>query len=617
MAEEGRLESVFGENNEEDASAELQAAPLDAAAEALAMEAARADKSLAARAGAYFDRQSRLVAIQTEHLHEQREVQLANLRLKRLAEKLRIAYQLLFGIAALVVVFYLAIMVHDALISRAVIVEPLDTPPALAADGLSGKVLAGALLDRLTTLQLATQSTAAKRDLANSWSGDIKVELPETGISLGDIDRLLKQRFGNDLHIGGDLVRAPDGSLALTVRGDGVFPRTFTGAAADLPRLVVQAGEYLYGQTQPALFAVYLLHAGRNEEAIEFSKTAVLTAPADERPFIYNAWAGAVTAAGGSLQEALALENAALALKPDYWSAYANAALDARNLGDEEGAWRRGEEMRRAAGGRPGAAPEMSFSTWDYLTFNLLAARAAIIEDAEHHAGVGSNLGAASPAIAALDMDLHDFVDAKLRLGTFDMTDPYAVAMLHYVRGRMAQAQGDTATSLRELSAFAATYANPAISGGDTSYHCYVAVAAAAAGQDTLADAELKAGGHFVDCQRARADMLDQRGEWNAAQISYRNAVSMAPDLPAAYYSWGLALWRHGDAAGAIEKLREANARGPHWADPLKAWGDVLAAQGHHGDAIAKYREALRWAPEWDELKTKEGQGSALDPLGP
>jgi tetratricopeptide (TPR) repeat protein len=603
MGEEGRLSSLFGSESDEDASAEAQSASLDPAAAALAMEAARTDTSLAARAGMYFERQARLVAIQTEHLHEQREVQLTNLRLKRLTERLRIAYQLLFGLAALLIVAYLVIMLHDALSSRAVIVEPLDTPPALAADGLSGKVLAGALLDRLTTLQLATQSTAAKRDLANSWSGDIKVELPETGISLGDIDRLLKARFGNDLHIGGDLVRAADGGLALTVRGDGVFPRTFTGAASDLPQLVVQAGEYVYGQTQPALFAVYLLHAGRDAEAIAFSRNAVLTAAADERPYIYNAWAGAITNMGGSLQEALALENAALALKPDYWTAYANATLDARNLGDEEGAWRRGEAMRRAAGGRPGAAPELSYGTWDYLTYNLMAARSAIIADAEHHAGIGSNMGAASPALAALDMDLHDFADAKLRVNTFDETDPYAVAMLHYVRGRTAQAQGDTETALREISAFGTAYANPAIAGGDTSYHCYVAVAASAAAQNALADAELKAGGHYVDCYRARADMLDQRGDWVAAQAVYVAAVAMAPDLPAAYYSWGLALARHGDADGAIGKLREANERGPHWADPLKEWGDVLAAQGNRDGAMSKYDEALRYAPAWEELK--------------
>jgi hypothetical protein len=43
-------------------------------------------------------------------------------------------------------------------------------------------------------------------------------------------------------------------------------------------------------------------------------------------------------------------------------------------------------------------------------------------------------------------------------------------------------------------------------------------------------------------------------------------------------------------------KLKDANQRGPHWADPLKAWGDVLVKQG-------KTKEALKYAPNWKQLK--------------
>ena len=77
----------------------------------------------------------------------------------------------------------------------------------------------------------------------------------------------------------------------------------------------------------------------------------------------------------------------------------------------------------------------------------------------------------------------------------------------------------------------------------------------------------------------------------------------MAPDLPAAYYSWGVALLKHGDQAGAEVKLKDANTRGPHWADPLKVWADLLAKQGKTKDALAKYDEALKYAPDWKQLK--------------
>jgi predicted negative regulator of RcsB-dependent stress response len=64
-----------------------------------------------------------------------------------------------------------------------------------------------------------------------------------------------------------------------------------------------------------------------------------------------------------------------------------------------------------------------------------------------------------------------------------------------------------------------------------------------------------------------------------------------------------VALLRHGDHAAGEAKLRDANQRGPHWADPLKVWGDLLAKQGKAKDALAKYDEALRYAPNWKELK--------------
>ena len=65
----------------------------------------------------------------------------------------------------------------------------------------------------------------------------------------------------------------------------------------------------------------------------------------------------------------------------------------------------------------------------------------------------------------------------------------------------------------------------------------------------------------------------------------------------------GVALARHGDLAGAEVKLKDANQRGPHWADPLKAWGDVLVKQGKTKEALAKYNEALKYASNWKQLK--------------
>jgi len=82
-----------------------------------------------------------------------------------------------------------------------------------------------------------------------------------------------------------------------------------------------------------------------------------------------------------------------------------------------------------------------------------------------------------------------------------------------------------------------------------------------------------------------------------------REGREACAQLTRGYYSWGVALAKHGDLAGAEAKLKDANTRGSHWADPLKAWGDVLVTEGNTKEAAAKYDEALKYAPNWSQLK--------------
>jgi tetratricopeptide (TPR) repeat protein len=378
----------------------------------------------------------------------------------------------------------------------------------------------------------------------------------------------------------------------------------FTGAAGDLDRLTTEAAEYIYGQSQPALFVNYLTSAGRNADAVAFAKGAYATTSAEDRPYLLNAWAYALANTGAPTQANLPLELEALKQKPDYWTAYNNVINDQSLLGDEEGAWRTGERMRQAAGGRPGRAPELDYQNWDDFTWNLQAWRAAALADAAAHQGVGTNVTAIGPAIADVDVRLHDYADANFQLQTAqgDATDPTVAAITHFIHGRIATEAGDGARAAAEMEAFAAAYSNPVVSSNYPGYLCWVAPAEALAGHPDKADAALKAGGHYVDCYRFRGDILDRRSDWAGAQKAYAEAVAIAPDLPAGYYSWGLALARHGDLAGAIARLQAANQRAPHWADPLKAWGDVLARQGRWKEALASYDAALKFAPAWAEL---------------
>jgi tetratricopeptide (TPR) repeat protein len=590
------------------ANEDHEAASGDARSEGLALAAAmdlsRSDPEVARKTAAFMDAHTRLLLRQEAQLAAGQRHHAHEGRMRRIDLHIRLGLQVLAVIIATAIGLGIALMIHDAFAARSVIVEAFDAPPALAARGLSGKVVAGALLDELTRLQIATRTDAAKRNLTNAWTSDIKVEVPQTGVSIGEIDRLLKARFGHELHIGGDLVQADTGGLILTVRGDGVAPRSFTGAAGDLAKLTTEAAEYIYGQSQPALFAGYLAETGRNAEAVASSKAAFGPAAPEDRPYLLNAWANALLNLGGSPRDALPLYRLAIKLKPDYWIPYNNVMNSLWLLGHEEGAWRAGEALRKAAGGRPGRAPETVYENQDILTWNLQASRAAAIADAAAHGGVGATVSAEGPQIADIDARLHDPADAEFQLQTTksDANDPTIAALTHFVHGRLAAEAGDAARAEAEMEAFGAAYADPAVASQFPGYACWIAPAEEAAGHPDKADAAFEAGGRFVDCYRFRGDILDHRGDWAGAQKAYAASVAIAPDLPAGYYSWGVALARHGDLAGAQARLAGANARGPHWADPLKAWGDVLARQGRWSDALAKYGEALKYAPAWQAL---------------
>ena len=88
-----------------------------------------------------------------------------------------------------------AIMIRDAGTSHRVVIEPFDAPPALAAHGLSGKVIASGVLDELSRLRDATRASSAARGLCGAWTSDIKLDVPQTGASISENSRLLRRTF--------------------------------------------------------------------------------------------------------------------------------------------------------------------------------------------------------------------------------------------------------------------------------------------------------------------------------------------------------------------------------------------------------------------------------------
>lgn len=588
-------------------------------AAAVAAKLAGNDPGVARKTEVFLDKQAQLLEIQAQHLKDEHEARLHFLQgqarevdLRRFGLVLRVSFQLFLALLATAVGIVLLVMVRDAVTSRSVVIDSFDAPPALAANGLSGKVVAAGLLDVLTRIQAANRSGVQQRALSNAWTNEISIDVPETGISIGQIEKMLKTRLGHDLHIDGDLVQTETGGLVLTVRGTGVLPKSFVDETRNLEKLITQAGEYVYGQSQPGLWTAYLSNNDRDEDAIRFAQSTYTSADLSERPYILNYWANAISDRGGegAARDALSMYREAVRLNPEYWNGYHNAMDSLLDLGDEEGAIETAKQMMERAGPRPGRVPELFYENYDLAVWDLPAAHSSAIADMEAHRGIGTTsfaTGAENLNVAVLEVQMHDVDSAELRIKTtrVDEKSPPDVATAADARAQLAEERGDLKEAAREWDSFATEYANPLVSSVGPQFICFAAVTYEKTGQRAKADAALNAVGKvtLVDCYRFRGDVLDLRGDWAAAQEWYAKAVKLAPSIPSGYYSWGVALAKHGDLDGAAAKLTDANQKGPHWADPLKALGDVLVKQGKTSQALAEYTDALNYAPNWNQLK--------------
>jgi tetratricopeptide (TPR) repeat protein len=606
---EGLLEGVLGGEEEKIDPTVGGAEPLAAA---IATNLASQSPEVAAETVAFLRQQTNVLRLQEKNLEAEYEFFESEAGPRLLALRLRAGFQLFFALFATVFGLWLAIIIFSATQSRSVVIEPFDIAPNAAGQAPSGKMVAAGFLDVLNRIQAATRSHAERRSLSNAWTKEISIEIPETGVSIGQLERLLKTRFGHDQHIDGDLALTEEGQFALTVRGTGVLPNTFVAERRELGKLLLQAGEYVYSQSMPVLWLNYLTDVGRESEAKTFAQQVYAKVDVGERPHVLNQWGAAIFQMGGNgaAAEALALWREAVRLQPDDWNDRANIMASLWSLGDEEGVVHEGEEMIKVAGGRPGSAGEESYSNFDQVVWNLPDMMRGVAADLGTHEGGGTQGAAPGDEalnLAQIEVQMHDVDAASIRLKTanYNAGQSTSAASAAVVRALIAEETGDLHFAAEQWDTFAKLYADPSVSSLYTSAICFSPVAYEKTGQSAKADAALNAVGKltFVDCYRFRGDVLDIRGDWAGAQEWYAKAVKLGPSIPSGYYSWGLALAKHGDLAGAAAKLQLANQKGPHWADPLKAWGDVLVKQGNAKDALVKYDEALKYAPNWKQLR--------------
>ena len=576
--------------------------------------------------------QARLAELQAEHLHEQRGLIISRLRWGRFGDRMRALLQVMTALAGAAVVALVAMMAWDAHEAHGLAIEAFSVPPDLARTGLTGQVAASRFLDKLQVLQTATaQSDRPSQSYRSDWGADFKVDIPETGLTFSEFEKLLRERLGHVSHVTGEVVTVPTG-IALTARMGDAAPKTFTGPVAAFDDLARQAAEAVYRDSQPYRFAEYLENEGRWDEAFKVISDLATNGPPAERGWAYAKWAVMdITDHGDPVA---ARRHAALGRSPGRGSdindqvALVNTAVW---TGQEEADLAQSRTLATDAQKRLPDTSEV------FYTSNKLLARAWLSYlEADFKGSSGwwrqtdsdtdFAAGPLGPLMAATTEALgHDLPAARKMIALATEASESALAW-HIAIGAfpalprywMLAEQGQWDKALAEARAFDAVLeaekAKRPVYSLMQQVLSWPLQALALAHTGDISGAQALIGKTPLDCYpclRVRGQVAAQARDWPAAEQWFAEAVRQAPSVPLAYAEWGRMRLDKGDPDGAIAVLTTAEAKGPRFADPPQIWGEALMAKGDFAGASRKFADAAGLAPNWGRNRLKAAEALA------
>ena len=564
---------------------------------------------------------------------EQRELQLAHLRVRRWKDRMSLVLQGLGIAVGVAVAVVLGVMVWQAHEDQGLVVEAFSVPPDLAQRGLTGQVVAGQLLDKLSGMQSRTDSARPARSYQNNWGDDLKVEIPETGVSFGELNRWLHRWLGSQTRVSGEVFRTPAG-LTVSVRAGEDGGSSFTGPDTDVDKLVQQAAEAVYQRTQPYRYALWLFEQGRlNQDRFKqgFSAmTALANGPAGED----RGWADGLSSAlvdSGDVEGGLARLKDGVQLFPDKPHEWMMAAgvygvLD-RQQAALEATQRADDLLRRDPGDVTPIARRVVSLGFPATTAEFLGdyrAAAALYEKIERLTDYQGSVGGALEEVVwdrGLDHDgaaSDAAVTTARRAGTHEpaLLPARLAAAVGLERWPDALAIGDSLEAIKASTSLGAIFAedvsSPVIGRIGAAYTAY-----AKAMTGDIAGAQAMIATTPLDCYtcvRMRGKIAAAAGDRAGAQRWLTEANRIGPSLPFADTDLGEMLLASGDTAGAIARFAAARRKGPHFADPMELWGEALIRTGDLAGAVDKFRQADADAPRWGRNHLRRGE--ALVRLG-
>jgi tetratricopeptide (TPR) repeat protein len=580
-----------------------------------------------AKADAFLDKQSLIADLhiqrmkaQDDHIEEEQRLQLSHLRIRRFSDYSKMALEIAAGLFLLAIVCGFGAMVWNAARDHSLMIETFIVPPDMATRGVTGHTVAAELLDKFAAMEAVTQPTAQGQGTYRLDAGDaIKIAISETGgLSLGELDRYLRETLGREAHVTGELTHSPRG-LIVTVRAGGKPGTKVEGTETDLDGLMQKAAEALFAQSEPLRYADYLADRNRFAEAIARLRPLSLEGSPLDRARALTSWAEALDFDGDG-RDALPIVEEAIRLVPNAsfaWSVDSDIEIE---LGHDEAAHTAELRMIRTAH-ETWSTAELAASQLANLPFYFAQRRdahegdfAAAAEDWKQVTSVdGSGIVASDETVKLLEFArqraaAHDIAGARQEVAwTAGMSDdpPRDVAYANAVIGFHA---GDW----RAVVDYGAQLEPPAKDDPYNPAWQRVQVrplrAIAMARLRNFIGAEaliLKTATDCDLCARARGQIAALKHDWRAVDYWFGMVAARSPSIPFADADWGEALRMKGDLDGAIAKFQQANVSGRHFADPLEMWGAALMLKNRSDLALAKFEDANRYAPNWGRLHLK------------
>lgn len=584
---------------------------------------------------ALIERQIALADLQIADLEREGAMRRWSLRFSNASAVMKVAFEIAVAFIGLAVAVFLAAAIWSAAHDDGLVIEAFEVPPDMAARGLTGQAMASRLLDKLSALQAATNSARPGQSYTNNWGGDIKVEIPNTGISIGEFKRTLAAWLGHETHISGEVFRDPTGVTVTARVGGGGGGASFHGADSDLDALLQKAAESVYRRTQPYRYATYLMFGFNNAEkatwadAIPIFRSLTADPSALERSWAYVGLGNIARYNQRNLRASSDDFHRSLEADPRSAVAFLDLSQNDANFEHEELALADAQRMERLMqSAHPGIA---GLTAVYYRTLNnaVIAQYQGDFAQMARSADAGKQIPAGTDdaryfwfIAAEADAFAHDVRGARGNLQD-----------LHFAPTEVEQRADFSCVAVIVESLLendrAVTALEPACeeqqrktySGNDNDvilprdFAPLLALAKARLGDLAGGERMIAATPRDCDlCLRMRGGIAALKHDWDGGARWFALVSARTPHIPYADSDWGRMLLAKGDPAGAVAKFAGAHRKGPHFADPLEGWGEALIAQNRCDLALAKFADAEKYAPHWARLHRQ--WGLALTYLG-